>query len=155
MVGEDDEAVRIAQKWGFGLAPIKPAIASERQQSVNSVFDLLRDPPAEADQAVLDHLSVVKGLYTRAYKQDQWDWFTVWRQLGRPGRRQCRSTSHGLLALRTAAKRVTSRLRRDNGTHSHAQAYQRSSPRSRSSDRSSSRASATSMCSRPANSRGC
>jgi hypothetical protein len=24
MVGEDDEAVRIAQKWGFGLAPIKP-----------------------------------------------------------------------------------------------------------------------------------
>ncbi len=105
MVGEGDEAVRIAQKWGFGLAPIKPAIALQRQQSVNAVLDLLRDrPPAAADPAVLDHLSVVKGLYTRAYKQDQWDWFTVWRQLGRPGRKQCCSTSQGIFMLRTAIK---------------------------------------------------
>jgi len=33
---------------------------------------------------LLDAISEIKGLFTRRWKQDQWDWFTVSAQLGHP-----------------------------------------------------------------------
>lgn len=49
-----------------------------------------------------EQLAEVKGLFSRAHLQDQWDWFTVWRSLGRPGRRRARECALSLGALRRA-----------------------------------------------------
>jgi hypothetical protein len=77
------EPRRIEQKWGFGMAPIKPAVQKERGEAARTVLSTLAEG-RHAALGRLDDLSTVKGLFTRTYKQDQWDWFTVWEQLGFP-----------------------------------------------------------------------
>jgi hypothetical protein len=72
---------RIEQKWGFGMAPIKTAVQKERVEAARTVLSTLAGG-RHAALGRLDDLSTVKGLFTRTYKQDQWDWFTVWEQLG-------------------------------------------------------------------------
>jgi T5orf172 domain len=64
-------------------------------------LDLLNQP-VRLDVSVADSISEVKGLFTRTCKQDQWDWFTVWTQLGRPGRKNARDISDQLGLLRRA-----------------------------------------------------
>jgi hypothetical protein len=72
-----------------------------RDRAASIVFDLLKttDTP---EPSVADDISEIKGLFTRSCKQDQWDWFTVWTQLGRPGRKCSRSISNALGELRQA-----------------------------------------------------
>jgi len=99
--------VRIHQKWGFGMAPVKPETQSRRRQSAIVALGLLNSiellkPSEHQDPQVADALSEVKGLFTRSCKQDQWDWFSVWTQLGRPGRKRCRDISNDLWNLRRA-----------------------------------------------------
>ena len=50
----------------------------------------------------LESLSIVKGMFNRVVREDQWDWFTVSRQLGYPPRRVSRSIGHDLGLLRKA-----------------------------------------------------
>lgn len=99
---DGDQPKRIAQKWGFGMAPVKPDVAAQRLAAVNEVLDLLER--GRGGDLVTDQVSVVKGLYARSYKQDQWDWFTVWRQLGRPGRKTARRAAQVLAELRRAVR---------------------------------------------------
>ena len=88
--------MRVPQKWGFGMAPVKPEIQRQREQAVTMLLGILDAAPGSPTPAEADAISEVKGLFTRSYKQDQWDWFTVWTQLGRPGRNRCRSIyDHG------------------------------------------------------------
>jgi hypothetical protein len=94
--------VRVHQKWGFGMAPVKPGTQQRRNQAASAVFSLLKSAGLPEPSAA-DDISEVKGLFTRSCKQDQWDWFTVWTQLGRPGRKCCRSISDALGDLRRAA----------------------------------------------------
>jgi hypothetical protein len=93
--------VRVYQKWGFGMAPVKPRTQERRTRAAASVLSLLQSAGCP-DSSVADDISEVKGLFTRAFKQDQWDWFTVWTQLGRPGRKYCMSISQTLGYLRRA-----------------------------------------------------
>jgi hypothetical protein len=75
----------VYEKWGFGLAPPKEETQRERISSAAAVQNMLTSDFALAGQnGPLDHLSVVKGLFNRVARQDQWDWFTVKSQLGYP-----------------------------------------------------------------------
>jgi hypothetical protein len=93
--------MRIHQKWGFGMAPVKPGIQRQRDLAATTVLSVL-EADCSLRSSLTDDMSEVKGLFTRSYKQDQWDWFTVWTQLGRPGRKRCRSISSDLGELRRA-----------------------------------------------------
>ncbi|MEV6907726.1 GIY-YIG nuclease family protein [Amycolatopsis sp. NPDC051071] len=89
------------------MAPVKPESQKRRHQAAKAVLELLNStdlfkPTEHLDPQVADALSEVKGLFTRSCKQDQWDWFTVWTQLGRPGRKRCRDISNELRNLRRA-----------------------------------------------------
>ncbi|MFD0269782.1 GIY-YIG nuclease family protein [Streptomyces sp. NPDC127106] len=101
MTAAPKPAARVEQKWGFGMAPIKPNVQAERIRAARTVLATLVDGRTAA-LGRLDDLSVIKGLFTRTYKKDQWDWFTVWSQLGFPPYRTARGVSGDLLALRRA-----------------------------------------------------
>ncbi|MEV4525907.1 GIY-YIG nuclease family protein [Streptosporangium sp. NPDC049304] len=90
---------RIEQKWGFGMARVKPAVQRGRIEAARTVCDILAGNHRGALER-LEDISIVKGLYTRTYKKDQWDWFTVWGQLGFPAHRITLQASHALLLLR-------------------------------------------------------
>lgn len=83
------------------MAPIKPSTQERRNRAAAAVSSLLKSDD-RPDLLVADDISEVKGLFTRCFKQDQWDWFTVWTQLGRPGRKCCMSISQTLGHLRQA-----------------------------------------------------
>lgn len=94
------DRVRVEQKWGFGMAPVKPDVQHRREEQVRRVLDLLEE--GEGSGVVADALAEVKGLFNRCHRQDQWDWFTVWTQLGRPGRRAAREVANRIATLRRA-----------------------------------------------------
>jgi T5orf172 domain len=91
--------MRVHQKWGFGMAPVKPGTQERRTAAAGTVLGLLESAGCP-DLWVADEISEIKGVFTRCFKQDQWDWFTVWTQLGRPGRKNCLSVSETLGRLR-------------------------------------------------------
>jgi hypothetical protein len=98
-VSDSDEFLKIEQKWGFGMAPIKPAVMRTRIAQAQEVIQCIQGDPKKTEFD-LDALSQIKGLFTRIYKQDQWDWFTVWTQLGRPGTKRAKDISNALYDLR-------------------------------------------------------
>lgn len=91
--------LKVEQKWGFGMAPIKPEVMSIRKLQAQEVLDSLNSSES-GNESLLESLSQVKGLFTRIYKQDQWDWFTVWTQLGRPGIKNSLKISELMYQLR-------------------------------------------------------
>ncbi|WP_431875986.1 GIY-YIG nuclease family protein [Micromonospora marina] len=96
--------MRIVQKWGFGMAPIKSEVQQQRVQAAAAVLRFLEDRQPNARITIQEDLSVIKGLYSRCHRQDQWDWFTVWQQLGRPGRKRCQQAANALAGLRNAIR---------------------------------------------------
>jgi len=98
-MSNSEEYLKIEQKWGFGMAPIKPEVMSKRIFQVQEVLNCFDNEDANPE-SLTESLSQVKGLFTRVYKQDQWDWFTVWTQLGRPGTKAARSISDSIYLLR-------------------------------------------------------
>ncbi|GAA0282555.1 hypothetical protein LNAOJCKE_1477 [Methylorubrum aminovorans] len=97
--------VEVHEKWGFGMAPPKPATMAERRAAARLVLDLLqvRLPP-EPSAVALDAVSTTKGMFTRIFKEDQWDWFTVMGQLGYPSRGLAEAISKELTFLRSAIR---------------------------------------------------
>ncbi|MEU7154627.1 GIY-YIG nuclease family protein [Streptomyces sp. NPDC045456] len=114
---------RIEQGWGFGLAPVKPDVQSKRIDAARTVLATVEHGHLAA-LGRLDDLSVIKGLFTRTCKKDQWDWFTVWAQLGYPPLKDARQTSGTLQHLRQslrdakwqAAEQAAATLRRTETT---------------------------------------
>ena len=70
------------------MAPPKPVTQRTREAACKNLIQLLksREQPV-ADEKILEHLNVVKGLFNRVVREDQWDWFRVVGQLGYPSRR--------------------------------------------------------------------
>ena len=96
---------RIAQKWGFGMAPPKGSTLRARNTACEKVLDLLRtDRLPEVKIDVLEAVSMVKGLFMRVVRQNQWDWFTVAGQLGYPSGRLARVIADESSKLRSAIK---------------------------------------------------
>jgi hypothetical protein len=94
---------RIEQKWGFGMAPVKPATQQNRIAAARAVRAIIAGS-YRATAENLEDFSMVKGMYSRAFKRDQWDWFTVWAQLGFPSHRGSRLVSGTLRHLRGCVK---------------------------------------------------
>lgn len=96
---------KVAQKWGFGMAPPKPKTASARKAACETFLSLLGSDelPAATDE-LLSAISTVKGLFNRVVREDQWDWFTVDSQLGYPSRRISQVIAHESSLLRAAIK---------------------------------------------------
>ncbi|WP_299820893.1 GIY-YIG nuclease family protein [uncultured Jannaschia sp.] len=95
--------VRVSQKWGFGLSPEKPETRARRMTAARRTIDLIKGD--NADTATdLEALSESKGLFSRAYRQDQWDWFIVWSYLGRPPNHLLQQSATGLGELRKSLK---------------------------------------------------
>lgn len=66
------------------MAPVKPATQESREKSVRSLLTFLSGGRNQSTATLLESVSEVKGLFNRVARADQWDWFTVWLQLGRP-----------------------------------------------------------------------
>jgi hypothetical protein len=98
-------AQEVYEKWGFGLAPPKPATERSRQTSAALVLELLEGLESlPASEDILDAISEIKGLFNRVVRQDQWDWFSVARQLGYPSARISQVIALYLGNLRTALR---------------------------------------------------
>ena len=89
-------------KFGFGMSPPRSETQEKRNDNVAEVVWLLSQK--ECDENSLDALSDVKGLFTRVVKQDQWDWFIVFEQLGRPGIKFCERARSYLSVVRNNIK---------------------------------------------------
>jgi hypothetical protein len=100
---------KVNQKWGFGMAPIKKEVDIERIGFIKEVLKSLEDLNYSSDETQNAN-SQVKGLFTRIYKQDQWDWFTVWIKLGRPGILRAKRISEKLYDLRKSQISKNSKL---------------------------------------------
>lgn len=93
----------IAEKWGFGMAPPKPQIQRSRLEACRLLLTTIGSPqPPEMSGEILEAVSQVKGLFNRVAREDQWDWFTVSRQLGYPSPRISAVIAQELGCLRTA-----------------------------------------------------
>jgi hypothetical protein len=58
--------MKIAEKWGFGMAPPKPEVQRARIEAVTTVGQLIDHEPITLPlPEVLEHISVVKGLFNR------------------------------------------------------------------------------------------
>ena len=73
---------RIAQKWGFGMAPVKAHTQRKREKAVTLLLASFDSDATDSDLA--EAISEVKGLFNRISRMDQWDWFTVYLELGMP-----------------------------------------------------------------------
>ena len=96
---------KVAQKWGFGMAPPKLETRNAREAACETFLDALRseEMPAASDE-LLSAISMVKGLFNRVVREDQWDWFTVAAQLGYPSRRISRVIAQESTRIRTAIR---------------------------------------------------
>jgi len=56
------------------------------------------------EEVDLSHLSELKGMFNRCLRQNQWDWFTVFTELGRPEPKSMRQIVSALAGLRRAIK---------------------------------------------------
>lgn len=93
----------VFEKWGFGLAPPKSETERRRALCAERVLALLEavTSPSRDD---LEAISEVKGLFNRVMRQDQWDWFSVARQLGYPSTRVSGAMGIHLSNLRAGLK---------------------------------------------------
>jgi T5orf172 domain len=96
--------MKIVQKWGFGMAPPKSLTQKERLKAARAVMALLNGEPVEDVESTLAHISVVKGLFNRVAREDQWDWFYVKGQLGYVSAGAARQIGFAVGTLRNALK---------------------------------------------------
>lgn len=95
------ERKRIA-KWGFGMAPISMQMRRRYDDAVQHLSDVLTGN-LEIVEVVPELLSEAKGMVNRCVREDQWDWFTVYTDLGSPPRSLLRQAASHLVSLRRAA----------------------------------------------------
>lgn len=94
---------RVNQKWGFGMSPISPTMMSRYLSASESVLELLASA-SETDPSILASISEVKGMFNRTIRKDQWDWFSVYTQLGEPPPPEASSAVQLLSSLRSAVQ---------------------------------------------------
>lgn len=75
------------QKWGFGMAPLKPKAEHANRKAISAVRDFVAGNAASVKSNIAEDISRVKGVFNRVIKQDQWDWFTVNMYLDYPQHR--------------------------------------------------------------------
>lgn len=104
-------------KWGFGMAPFKPATEQRYSACLAALLGFVTGQ-IDPEDLTLDAVSEVKGLANRCVRQDQWDWFTVHARFGNPSVTHLRKIATTLAQLRSslqegdveATKRLRTRL---------------------------------------------
>ena len=105
MIQNRREITAVSQKWGFGMAPPKSSTQENRVSACESLLKVLNSVKCQFfDDGTLSSMSIVKGMFNRVVKEDQWDWFTVSGQLGYPSRRISRVIAGEIASLREATK---------------------------------------------------
>ncbi|RFU19155.1 GIY-YIG nuclease family protein [Geodermatophilus marinus] len=127
-VSAPGKTVSVSHKWGFGMAAVKRPVQARREAAAASLLEFVAGDLAPRGRMaeLQEQLAEVKGLFSRAHLQDQWDWFTVWRALGRPGRRRAQECALSLGGLRRAlgagepeaARQAADRFTAAGGIHS-------------------------------------
>ena len=90
----------------FGFAPISDRMRPRYRAGIRQIRDFCAatGPNTVDPAALLNAISDVKGLFNRCIRQDQWDWFAVYRGLGRPARVDLSQISSLLTALRHSVR---------------------------------------------------
>jgi hypothetical protein len=91
------------QKLGFGMSPMKEENLKLRNDALNRVNCFLKEGLVK--DSILDDLSLVKGVLNRTWRQDQWDWFITFEDLGRIGRKKSRRLANYLSSVRNKIKK--------------------------------------------------
>lgn len=59
------------------MAPLKPITDLKNKQALREVKKFVIGEDIVDFDTLPENISLVKGLFNRVIKQDQWDWFTV------------------------------------------------------------------------------
>src|SRR4030095_14399518 len=94
---------KVIAKWGFGMAPISARMQCRYDNAVQTGLDILNGNLA-ADEINFECLSDLKGMFNRCLRQDQWDWFSVFTDLGEPRREDLKQLGNVIGQLRKAIK---------------------------------------------------
>lgn len=89
-------------KWGFGMAPLKPITDLKNKQALREVKKFVIGEDIVDFDTLPENISLVKGLFNRVIKQDQWDWFTVNMYFDYPTYRHMENIVKSLRNLRNA-----------------------------------------------------
>ena len=88
------------------MAPPKPKTQAVRIQACETLLKILSCHKfSDLTEQDLEALSVVKGMFNRTVKKDQWDWFSELAQLGYPSIRVARVIVSELTRLRLSIKK--------------------------------------------------
>lgn len=89
-------------KWGFGMAPLKLETEKRNRNALNKVKKFVLRETISGDCIITDEISVVKGIFNRVIKQNQWDWFTINMYLDYPSYSDMKKIVTALSNLRKA-----------------------------------------------------
>ena len=90
---------QVAQKWGFGMAPISGRMRERYNGAVQNASDFIAGR-ISLEEASPESFSELKGMLNRCVRQDQWDWFSVYSKFGRPPFARMRHIAGELITLR-------------------------------------------------------
>lgn len=110
------------KKWGFGAAPFKSEAYKKNKAAIKFVLSFIDKQSVEKNVDICNEISIVKGLFNRIIRQDQWDWFTTYMYFDYPSYKECSEIVRLLSNLRTAinnanmeeAKNVSLRIKKTN-----------------------------------------
>jgi hypothetical protein len=94
--------MRTRKTVGFGLKPRKPETIQRYETNAKIVADVLAGDTHMDFPELASAISEVKGLFNRALRQDQSDYFNVYERLGLPGKDQLRRIANDLVNMRNA-----------------------------------------------------
>lgn len=92
------------KKWGFGAAPFKSETYNRNGAAIKCVLYFIDKQSIKRNMDIRDEISIVKGLFNRIIRQDQWDWFTAYMYFDYPSYKECSNIVRLLSNLRTAIK---------------------------------------------------
>ncbi len=98
------------QKWGFGMAPLKPETDYKNREALTITRDFVLGQGTFNPENLVNALSRTKGIFNRIIKQDQWDWFTVNMYLDYPPYHNIRNIVSELALLRNAILKKNDKL---------------------------------------------
>ena len=93
------------KKWGFGAAPFKPETLNKNKAALKYVLKYIDKQAITKNIDICNEISIVKGLFNRIIRQDQWDWFTAYMYFDYPSYQDCSNIVRLLSNLRTSIKR--------------------------------------------------
>lgn len=92
------------KKWGFGAAPFNPETYNKNKTAIKYVLHFIDKQSIIKNVDICNEISIVKGLFNRIIRQDQWDWFTTYMYFDYPSYQECSNIVKLLSNLRTTIR---------------------------------------------------